>query len=135
MCQSAQREGILIYIVTLPQQLADEISATNVMCQVAEFLAAKRVITQVLDDGASVGIGMSFFDLIVGQAGKSLEQHRADLVGPEQVHNFLVGQNRVSERTAAVHHQEQKKGHRTGCSAAANGRLWRGATGMSAWRW
>jgi hypothetical protein len=81
------------------------------MHQVAELLVTERVITQVLDDGASVGVGMRFFDLIFRETGISLEQQGADLVGPEQVYDFLVGQNRVSERRAAANHRDEKKCH------------------------
>jgi len=46
---------------------------------------------------------MGFLDLIVGEAGKSLEQQGTNLVGPEQVYDLLVGQNRVGKRTPAAH--------------------------------
>src|SRR4029077_3766632 len=111
VCQRAQSEGIFVDISALQQQLVNEVSATNVVHQVAELLVTERVITQVLDDGASVGVGMRFFDLIFRETGISLEQQGADLVGPEQVYDFLVGQNRVSERRAAAHHHDEKKRH------------------------
>src|SRR5712692_2643774 len=83
------------------------------MHQVAEFRAAERVITQILDHSACVGLGMRLLDLIVRQPWVSLEQQRAALVGPEQVHHLLVGQNRVRERTVASHDQDEKKCHYT----------------------
>jgi len=64
-----QSEGIFVNIGTLQQQLVNEVSGTNVVHEVAELLVTERVITQVLDDGASVGIGMRFFDLIVSETG------------------------------------------------------------------
>ena len=57
---------------------------------------------------------MRLFDLVFGQPGISLEQQGADLIGPEQIHNFLVGQNRVSERNAAAQREEQKDGNGSG---------------------
>ena len=92
------------------------------MHQVAEIFAAEWVITQILDDGASVGVGMRLLDLIFRQSGVSLEQQRPDLVGPEQVHDFLVGQNRVSERSAAAYHHDEKKCHYTRNQQAPAGR-------------
>jgi hypothetical protein len=89
--QRPQGERILVYILALQQKLANEISGSNVMSQVAEFLAAEGVVTQVLNDRATVCVGVRFLDLIVGQSGITLEQERPDLIGPEQVHNFLVG--------------------------------------------
>jgi hypothetical protein len=65
---------------------------------------------------------MRFFDLIVRETGISLEQQGADLVGPEQVYDFLVGQNRVSERRAAAHHHEKKKCHYALSQRAPEGR-------------
>jgi hypothetical protein len=93
------------------------------------LFVAERVITQVLDDGASVGIGMCFFDLIVRETGISLEQQGADLIGPKEVYDFLVGQNRVSERSAAAHHHDEKNCHyalsqqspKGGCGAERRG--------------
>ena len=61
------------------------------MHQVAEFRAAERVITQILNDGASIGVGMGFLDLIFREPRVALEQQGADLAAPKQVHDFLVG--------------------------------------------
>jgi hypothetical protein len=76
------------------------------MHQVAEIFTAEWVITQILDDGAAVRVGMRLLDLIFREPGVSLEQQGPDLVGPEQVYDFLVGQNRVSERCTVAHHQD-----------------------------
>lgn len=63
MRQSAQRKGVLIDILALLPQFANEVSAPSVMGQVAEFRAAERIVTEILDNGASIGIGMCFFKL------------------------------------------------------------------------
>ena len=83
------------------------------MHQVAEFFAAEGVVAEVLDDGAAVGIGVRLPDLVIRKSGISLEQEGSDLIGPEQVHDFLVGQNRVCRRTAAAHEHDEKKCHCT----------------------
>jgi len=44
--ERAQREGILVHVIALAQELANEASAANVVRQVAEFHIAERVITQ-----------------------------------------------------------------------------------------
>ena len=88
------------------------------MHQVAEFRAAERIVAEVLDDGAAIGVGMRFFDLVFRQSRISLEQKRADLVGPEQVHDLLVRQNGVCGQTAATHEHNQQKRGRTAAKQA-----------------
>ena len=63
------------------QELANKISAANVMHQVAEIPAAERIVAEILDDGASIGVGMRLFDLVIRKSRISLEK-RADFVGP-----------------------------------------------------
>src|SRR5208283_6157828 len=64
MRQGAQGERILIRVLALRQQLTNEISAANIMHQVAEFNATKWIVAEVLYDGAAVSVGMGLSDLI-----------------------------------------------------------------------
>ena len=112
MGQSAQGEGVLIDILAFDQQLTNKVSAADVVHQVAEFFTAERVVAEVLDDSASVRKGMSLPDLVLRQSRISLEQEWADLTGPQQVHDFLVGQNRVRGRADAAQEHDEKKGRR-----------------------
>jgi len=68
------------------------------MREIAEFLAAERVVSEVLDDGAPVCIGVRLLKLIVRQSRKSLEKQEPDLIFPQQVNDFLMRQNRLSKR-------------------------------------
>ena len=52
---------------------SNEISAANIMNEVAEFSAAEWVIAEILDDRASVGIGVSLFELVFRKSRISLE--------------------------------------------------------------
>jgi hypothetical protein len=61
--------------------------------QVAEFPIAERVVAKILDDCSSIGVGMGFPDLVFGQSRISLEKEGLDLIGPEQVYDFLMRQN------------------------------------------
>src|SRR5260221_348109 len=80
------------------------------MHQVAEIPATERVVTEILDDSAAIGVGMGFFDLIFRKAWITLEQKRADLVSPLQVHDLFMGQDGIGGRTTATHeHNEQKR--------------------------
>jgi hypothetical protein len=62
--QSAQSEGVLIDILTFPKQLDNEVSTANVVRQIAEFPAAEWVVAEILDDGASIGVGMRLLELV-----------------------------------------------------------------------
>jgi hypothetical protein len=81
--QCAQGGGVLIDILTFEQQLANKVSAANVMHQVAEIPAAERVVAEILDDCASIGVGMRLPDLVFRKSRRSLEQEGPDLIGPE----------------------------------------------------
>jgi len=52
------------------------------MHQVAELSIAERVVPEILDDSASIGVGMRLLDLSFRQSRISFEQKGADLIGP-----------------------------------------------------
>jgi hypothetical protein len=81
--QGAEREGELVGVLTLEYQLATKVSAADVMHQVAEFHGAKRIAAEVLDDSASIGIRVRFFDLVVGQTRIAAYEERSKCLGPE----------------------------------------------------
>ena len=120
MRQGSQGEGILIDILALEQQFANKVSAADVMHQVAEFFAAEWVVAEILNDGAPVGVGMRLFDLVFRQPRISLEQQGPDLVGPDEVHDFLVRQNGIRRRTAAAHEHDEEELPTRGQEAGAN---------------
>jgi hypothetical protein len=79
------------------------------MDKVAEFFTSKGIIAKVLDDGATVGIGMGLAELVVGESGIALEQEGLDLICPKQVHDFFVSQNRVGGQNAAAQEHREKE--------------------------
>jgi hypothetical protein len=79
------------------------------MHQIAEIPTTERIVAEILDDSASIGVGMRFLYLAFGQSRVSLEQKRADLVGPHQIHDLLVGQDRICERTTAADEHDKKE--------------------------
>ena len=89
--QGAQREGVLVGILALAQQFTNKVAAADVVHQVAEFPAAERVVAEVLDDGAAIGVGMRFLDLVFRESGISLQQERADLRPSTAGRRFLRG--------------------------------------------
>jgi len=60
----AQGKGVLVCILTLQQQLLNEVTAANVVHQIAEFHAAKGIVAQVLDDGAAIGVAVCLLELV-----------------------------------------------------------------------
>jgi hypothetical protein len=73
------------------------------ICHVAE-----RVIANVLNHAASIGVGPGFFELGGSQAGIAAEQKRDDGVVPGQVNELLVSQQGIGVGTPlAGHHKQQ----------------------------
>src|SRR5208337_640319 len=72
--ERAEGEGVLISILALRQQLADEIAATNVVDQITELHAAKRIVAEVLDDGAAIGISVCFRELVLRELWESVQE-------------------------------------------------------------
>src|SRR5207245_8163819 len=107
-------KGVFVDILALQQQLANEVSAADVMHEVAEFFIAERVIAEILDHRAAVRIGMGFPDLVFRPARISREQERLDLVSPQQIHDFLVGKNGVRGQSAAARENDENKRGSTG---------------------
>ena len=79
------------------------------MHQVAEFLAAEWIIPEVLDDGTAVRIGVGFLDLIVRKAGKAMLDERPDVRSPQQVDDFLVGENGVGRGRGPLANDNEKE--------------------------
>ena len=71
------------------------------MNQVAEVLAAERIVAKVLNDRAAIGVGMGVFDLVFSQIWKALQQEGVNLGSPYQVYDFLVRENGVAKQALA----------------------------------
>ncbi len=99
--QRTQGEGVLIGVLAVLQHLEDEVSTADVVHQIAKFHASKRVVAQILDYGAAIGVGVGFLDLLFRQPRVFLEQEGANLIDPEQIDNFLVRENGVGKQLVA----------------------------------
>jgi len=111
--QGTQCESILVDVLAFEQQPANKVSAADVMHQVAEFSVAEWVVTEILDNSASIRVGMGLPDLVFLQSRIPLEQQGLDRISPEQVYNLLVSQNRVCGRAIAAHQHNEKNCHCT----------------------
>ena len=107
----AQSEGVFVGVLALLEQFDDEITATDVVHQIAEFHAAKRIVAEVLDHGATVGVTVRFGKLFFRQIRKSLQKKRPKLIGPSEVDNFFVGEDGVSERSAGTQQRSHQHRH------------------------
>src|SRR4029077_2466118 len=111
MRQRAQCESVFVRILALRQQLSNEVTTANVVHQIAEFHAAKRVVAQVLDDGAAIGVTVGLLELVLRELRKSLQKKWAELISPHQVDDFLVGEHGVGKRTTGAQEHDQKDCH------------------------
>jgi hypothetical protein len=100
MRERAQGKGILVGFLALLQQLSYEIAAANVVHQIAEFHTAKWIVAEVLDYRSAIRVAVCLFELVFGKGWKSLEKKRSELIGPYEIHDLLVCENRVRERNA-----------------------------------
>jgi hypothetical protein len=64
--------------------------------QVAEEATAERVVTQILDDRASVGIGMGLEQILRGRTRESFQEKRLNAVLPGSVDNRFMCENRIT---------------------------------------
>src|SRR5689334_2861409 len=79
------------------------------MHQIAEFHAAKGIVAEVLDDGATIGVTVRFLELVFRERRESLEKKWAKFTGPYQIHNFFVGENGITRCAAACYQCQQHK--------------------------
>ena len=99
--QRAQREGEFVQRMRFADQVQDKISGAHVMHQVAEELAAERVVAHVLDDAARVGVGVRLQQIFGSGLGIALQQEGPDVAIPGGIDDRLVGENRIGLETGA----------------------------------
>jgi hypothetical protein len=78
-----QGKSILVRILTLQQQFLNEVTAANVVHQIAELHTAKRKVAEILDDGAAMGVTVRLLELDFRETGKSFKEKWAQLINPQ----------------------------------------------------
>jgi hypothetical protein len=68
------------------------------MHQIAELHTAERIVAEILDDCAAVGVAVRLFELVLGERRKTSEKQRAELIGPNEIDDLFVGEYRVRGR-------------------------------------
>jgi hypothetical protein len=98
--QCSERKRVLVDVLSIAQQLFDEITRARVVQQVGEEVAAERVIPHVGHHGAAVGIGARFIDRIGIGVGKARLQHGNDDGIPGGIDQRFVREDGVGESRA-----------------------------------
>ena len=78
MRQSSQSEGQLIQVLRIGDQFGNEIPAPDIMHQVAEELAAKRIVAHVLNQAAAISIGMGVAEVFRARCWITFQQKALD---------------------------------------------------------
>ena len=66
-------------------QRLDEVAGPDVVREVGEQMTAERVVAEVLDESASVGVRARFAQLLLTEAAESLLQQSGDFMVPGRV--------------------------------------------------
>ena len=70
--ERSQREGVLVDIPAFEQEFVDEVTAADVVRQIAELPVSERVVATILNDRAAIGIGVRLRDLVLRKPEKVL---------------------------------------------------------------
>jgi hypothetical protein len=95
----------------------NEISASNIVHQIAELFAPEWVVAKILNYRAAVGVGMGLLQLVRVEAREAFEQQRLNLRRPKEIDNLLVRQDRVRKRIPT--HAQQGKQQRNNAKTLA----------------
>ncbi len=107
--QCAQRKGVLVGILTLFDEFEHEVAAAHIVHQVAELLIAEGIVAHVLDDCSAIRIGVRLPHLLVREPGIARQDHRPQLIVPQQIDNLFVCEHGICVRATAA--DEQHEGH------------------------
>jgi hypothetical protein len=61
------------------------------MDEVAELLAAERVVTHILDHAAAIRVGVGLAQLVFRSIRKTLQQQGLEVVHPQQIDDLFMG--------------------------------------------
>ena len=107
----AERKRILVHVPRIAQHREYKISASNVVCQVAEERTAIRVVAQILDNRSAVRIRLPTVDLFCRGIRESLPYRRLDVRLPHHVDDRLVRGHRIRFRFLRVYQKQSQHRH------------------------
>src|SRR5438477_7659185 len=88
--QGAQGEGEFVKVGRLEDEIDDKISAAHVMSQIAEKFAAERVISDVLNQAAAIGVSMGLAQFLRRGGWEMRQENRLYLILPGDIHKLLM---------------------------------------------
>ena len=97
MRQCSQRKGVFVYVRRFEDQVLHEITRSDVMSEVAEKFTSERIVTHVVNETATVRMGISNSQILVAGLRKTDHEQRLDVLLPCQIHDVLMGQQRKRE--------------------------------------
>ena len=114
MRERAEREGVLVDVVRLANQRLHEIAGADVVHQVAEEVAAERVVAKILNHRAAVGVGARLASSFARRARKAAREQRPKAGVPQRIDVGFVRQHGV--RPGIRRRQERQRQHAHGAA-------------------
>ncbi len=108
MGKRSQRKGILVGVLAFLDELQHKIAAAHVVHQVAELLVAEGIVAHVLDHRTAIRIGMRLPHLVVRQPGIPRQDHRPQLIVPQQIDDLFMREHGICVRRSAADQQEEQ---------------------------
>ncbi len=72
-------------------------------------VCALRIVAEVLDGAAAVGVGVGLTDLGFGESGKTLEQKGTDGLIPGEVDELFVGLDSVGDTARGRQEEDEQR--------------------------
>src|ERR1700693_4433192 len=114
VCQCTQRKSVFIQVSRIAKQGLNEIAGPDVVDQVAEQMAAERVVAQILNHRTTVRVGMRFLQLFRRGIREPLQKERLDRDVPCRVDNGFVRQHRKTTADAGRGEKKYENETRSG---------------------
>src|ERR1051326_1892751 len=105
MSHGAKSKRVFIAVFRFLEKVENEIAASNVVHQVAEELAAERVVAHVLNDASTVGIGMRLYQISGRGARESTQKQRLQTGVPRGINNRFMTEDGVGREERAQHEE------------------------------
>ena len=95
MRQRADRERKLVGILRIAKEIDDEVTGAHIVGEVRKRRIAEGIITDVLNDAATIGVSPSAVKVGGSQVGITAEQQWSDRVIPSEIDQLLVGEQGI----------------------------------------
>src|ERR1700739_3806360 len=114
--KGTEGKRIFVQIMRLGDECENEIATPNIVREITKELAAEGIVAHVLNDGASIGIGVGLLQLLRSGAGKALQQQRLYTIGPGCIDDRFMREDGVActtrnETGSGDEHSEDQRRH------------------------